>query len=376
MQPFKRKIFYLGGYDPRGSRYYHDLLAQQVAAHNAAGAAPEGLLHLSARRRIGRNMGWDINTPQLYAQTEFLVWDDLVRGDWSRSPIRLAGQAIGAYRHMLRGLDWDLAARTPRGSRIAVFFPGVAYLLLPVLLPLILCGLLALALPWWAALVGGLALGWGITFAALRWISALWLLRFVVFNDALAREMVSPAYQERLGQAAARIQQAFTEEWDEVLLVTHSNGSILAVPLMARLLELCGGAIPPHFALVTLGNCMQLLACRKDAAWFGQLLDRLGQGHFRWLDIGSPTDGACAPLVPPCLGRAVESPAGLTQISPRWFCYCDAATYQARRRDKYTTHFDYLRRLDRPSALDFLGLTASARPLNASIAAFEAEQHG
>jgi hypothetical protein len=243
-------------------------------------------------------------------------------------------------------------------------------------LPLMLFGLLALALPWWAALVGGLALGWGITFAALRWISALWLLRFVVFNDALAREVVSPAYQDRLGKAAERIQQAFTEEWDEVLLVTHSNGSILAVPLMARLLDLCGGAIPPHFALVTLGNCMQLLACRKDAAWFGQLLDRLGQGQFRWLDIGSPTDGACAPLVPPCLGRAVEHPAGLTQISPRWFRYCDAATYQARRRDKYTTHFDYLRRLDRPSALDFLGLTASARPLDASIAAFEAEQHG
>jgi hypothetical protein len=46
-------------------------------------------------------------------------------------------------------------------------------------------------------------------------------------------------------------------------------------------------------------------------------------------------------------------------------------------RDKYLTHFDYLRRLDRPSPLDYLGLTASPRPLAASIAAFATErEHG
>jgi hypothetical protein len=42
----------------------------------------------------------------------------------------------------------------------------------------------------------------------------------------------------------------------------------------------------------------------------------------------------------------------------------------ARRKDKYLTHFDYLRRLDRPSPLDYLGLTCSGQPLAANIAAF------
>ena len=144
---------------------------------------------------------------------------------------------------------------------------------------------------------------------------------------------------------------------------------------MARLLDLFEGtgSLPPHFALVTLGSCTQLPACRRDALWFAALLDRLGVGGFRWLDIGSPTDGACAPLVAPCQGRKVTRPPGLVQVSPRWFRYCDPATYRAHLRDKYQTHFDYLRRLDRPSPLDFLGLTCAPHPLAQSIAAFEAE---
>lgn len=40
------------------------------------------------------------------------------------------------------------------------------------------------------------------------------------------------------------------------------------------------------------------------------------------------------------------------------------------------THFDYLRRLDHPSPLDYLGLVASLRPLAASVAEFEDQRHG
>ena len=99
----------------------------------------------------------------------------------------------------------------------------------------------------------------------------------------------------------------------------------------------------------------------------------VGQGDFRWLDIGSITDGACIAGIDPCVSCAQPRRARLFQTSPRWFKYCDPATYEARRRNKYETHFDYLRTFDRISPLDYIGLSAGARPLEESIAAFKAE---
>ena len=356
MPVFKRKVFYLGGFDPRGGRYYHALLAQQVAEHAARGGEPEGLLTLSARARAG----WALRDAagRVAVDYEFLAWDDLVRAAWLRSSARVMVRGACAYARMLWWMDWGLARRCPKGSWQAALMPGAGGI--AAVLVLVLLGL-----GWWlaAAAVGLAGLG------AVWLVPSLWLMRFVIFNDGLARDGLGADLEARLGVFAGRIEAALNEDWDEVLLVTHSNGAILAVPLVDRLAQK-----PEHFALVTLGSCIPFVGLRRDAGWFHAMLDRMG--GFLWLDIGSPTDGACAPLVPPCLGRAVERPEGLVQVSPRWFAYCDPAGYPARRRDKVQTHFDYLRRMDRASPLDYLGLLASARGLAQSIAAFEGERHG
>jgi hypothetical protein len=353
------------------------LLAEQVAAHNAACAAPDRLT-LTERRREGKNAAWALSDQagSLTTEFEYLVWDDLVRQHWISNPLAMLASAVEAYHYILRHRDRPLERMVPGGSRFTLYAPGLALILLPLLFALIGWGVLRLWLGDGAALALALAAGTGLSLFILKRMHSLWILRFVIFNDLLARRRVAPALWDRLDAFAARLDAALGEDWDEVLFVSHSNGAVLSVPVMARLLALRGGALPPHYAMATLGGCIQFLAARRDAVWFAQDLDSLGQGGFLWLDIGSLTDGACVPLVDPCLGRPVPRPAGLVQLSPRWFKYCDPAKYQARRRDKYLTHFDYLRRLDRPSALDYLGLTAAARPLAASIAAFEAEQNG
>lgn len=373
MTTFKRKVFYLGGFDPRGARFYHNLFAEQVAAHNSA--SPEAPLSVSGRSRQGQNVSWSATDEAGTVETrfEFLVWDDLVRRHWVKQPLSLLWQDIRTNWNMLRRLDRRLAMQWPRGSRFTLFYPGLTFIGVPVALMLVAWLVLR---PWLAGpFAAGLALvaGFGLAIHLLRKMHSIWLLRFVIFNDLLARRRTVPELDQRLEAFADAIATAFGEDWDEVLFVTHSNGSILAVPVMARLLDRHGGALPAHFALVTLGCCIQLLAARRDATWYRALLEPVSTGRFAWLDIGSKTDGACAPLVDPCQGMAVSRPAGLVQLSPRWFRYCDPATYRRRRRDKYNTHFDYLRRLDRASPLDYLGLTCAARPLAASIARFEAE---
>ena len=383
MGPFKRKVLHLGGFDPRGARFNHQLLGEQVAhANRLAEVQGDNLrLDLSPRRRDGsRDSAWDVTRSDDAGTTRFrfLAWDDIVRLHWPKGALTLVGRMITAYwRYLMQG-RWRETGSVPRGSKIALIFPGMilartalaaALLACLVLVPLFI----GLHWPWALAVLPALAVGIAVGLSRLERSNGLWLLRFVLFNDLLARGRTDPALAARLDEFAATISASLDEPWDEVLLVTHSNGSILAMPVMARLLELRGGELPGHFALVTLGGSIPLVGFRRDATAFHAHLDRVAAARFRWLDIGSITDGASIPLVDPCLTRPVGPPPGLVQFSPRWHRYCDPATYAARRADKYLTHFDYLRRLDKPSALDYIGLTCAPRPLAQTIAAFESE---
>jgi hypothetical protein len=382
MSPFKRKVLHLGGFDPRGARFYHQLLGEQITHANRLAAQQDDPLRLtlSPRRRQGGDTLWDVTRSDLAATTQFqfLAWDDLVRLHWPKGAVGLLLRMIPTYWRFLTLGKWREIMIVPRGSKIALITP--ALMVARVALPGALLVWLVLLWPlharlwlWPLTLLPILLAATLIAIPLVERAHGLWLLRFVIFNDLLARERTDPALDLRLDAFADTISASLDEEWDEVLLVTHSNGSILAMPILARLLALRGGELPDHFSLVTLGGSITLVGFRRDAHAFHAALDRVAGAQFRWLDLGSPTDGASIPLVNPCITRPVGPPPGLIQMSPRWHRYCDPATYQARRADKYLTHFDYLRRLDKPSALDFIGLTCAARPLAASIAAFGAE---
>ncbi len=371
---FKRKVFYIGGFDPRGARFYHGLLAQQIDAHNTRDGASNPLA-LSARTAAGPgDAAWTVTdaAATMTGAFHFLAWDDIVRRAWIRGGPRLLLATARAYARLLWQTDLSCLRRVPRGSRVALFLPALALLVLPLLAGLgaaLAASLLGQA--WLAPLV---ALPLAATLALLlgRRGHVGWLVQFIVFNDALAAGHGDPALASRLDRFAAAIDGALATDapWNEVLVVSHSNGAVLAAGVTARLLARHGGTLPPRLALVTLGASLPLLGARRDAREFAGTMATLAQGRFAWLDIGSPTDGAATPLVDPWLGLATQPPDGLVQLSPRWFAFCDATSYATRRKDKYLTHFDYLRRLDRPSPLDYLGLTCSDRPLAANIAAF------
>lgn len=388
MSIFKRKVLHLGGFDPRGARFNHQLLGEQVAhANDIAETRGEDLrLNLSPRRRAGQHDSvWEVTRGDGAGTTQFqfLAWDDVVRMNWPKGALTLVSRMLTAYwRYLVQG-RWRETGSVPRGSKIALIFPGM--ILARTALAITLVAWLALLpmflwlhWPWGLALIPALAVGVGLGLARVERSNGLWLLRFILFNDLLARGRTDAVLAARLAEFAATISASLDEDWDEVLLVTHSNGSILAMPVMARLLELRSeklgrSELPDHFSLVTLGGSIPLVGFRRDAVAFHVDLDRVAAAKFRWLDIGSITDGASIPLVNPCLTRPVGPPPGLIQLSPRWHRYCDPATYSARRADKYLTHFDYLRRLDKPSALDYIGLTCAPRPLTQSIVAFRHE---
>lgn len=369
MAGFKRKVFYVGGFDPRGVRFYHALAAEQVARYAALTGAPATV---STRRNAGpHRTDWTIADDAAGVTTEysFLRWDDIVRTAWIRNPLTLGVRAFRAYRAYLQHLDFETGKKFGKGPLVTLFYPPIVSLLFPLLLAALICGVAAIWLPGWIAALIGLVGGVLLAAPLLTRIHAPWLLRFFVFNSELGGGEADPAIEARLDAFADEIAGALDGAWDEILLLTHSNGSILAVPLMVRLLAR-RPTLPPHFALVTMGHCIPLVACRRDARRFHDQLRTLARADFHWVDIGSPPDGAAYHGVNPMAIVAPDPRPRMALLSPRFHLFYNPDTYHKGYANKYEVHFDYLRIGDRASPIDFPSLMTTARPIDASIAAF------
>src|SRR5215217_4959339 len=102
MPAFKRKIFYLSGFDPRGARFYHQLYAEQAEAFSATTGAR---IEIGKRRRAqSHSTAWTIEDKHAGSQTEyeFLGWDDVVRAHWVKNPLALLKRSVMAYWNFTR----------------------------------------------------------------------------------------------------------------------------------------------------------------------------------------------------------------------------------------------------------------------------------
>jgi hypothetical protein len=347
----KRNVFYVGGFDPRGARFYHGLYRKAADQYNTL--TGEGVV---VSRRD--NDGWSILNEKQGTQVEytFLQWDDLVRKAWIRNPAQLVWRSLIMYVDYLCHSQWPRIVKMAWPPLVTLFYPLLSMVLLPLLLSL----LFSFVLPWWLALP---AAG-GATLWLLVKLKVLWLMRFFVFNHrmALGKEKEIDA---RLDEFADVIVRSFENPADETLLVCHSNGSILAVPLLEKIAARTGGNFPSHFAVLTLGHCIPLLRDFSKADAFKQHLVRLAEKKFTWVDISFPPDGAAYAFENPFGG--MEHEADVTCKSPQFYKYYDEKRYKKMRRNKYQLHFAYLQTGDSCSPLDYVRLTTSPQPLVQSM---------
>ncbi len=372
MATFKRKVLYVGGFDPRGVRFYYALYKEAVGRFvERTGKTVD----VSNRRRVSPiRHDWTVTnaTDDVATDYSFLRWEDLVQRAWIRSPFALALAAVRTYAGLVRHIDVPLGKSVPKGPIITMFYPPLASVLLPLLLGLLPFLLALIWLPWWAALLIGAGVGIAIATPILKRAHTPWLLRFFIFNLGPDSNEADPAMAERLDRFADEIGAALDADYDEVLVVTHSNGSILAVPLMTRLLAVRGATMPAHFALVTFGQCIPLAIARKTATGFRDQLRALGDGDFRWVDIGSPPDGAAFHNVDTVSLVGGKGRPRLDMLSPRFHLFYDPETYHSGWSNKYDVHFDYLRVADRISPLDYPSITTAPHGIDASVTAFRA----
>lgn len=370
MEKFKRKVFYLGGFDPRGVRFYHQMYREQALVHERLSGE-----HLSVSgRRAGPASSalWTVENEAggVVTDYEFLRWEDLIGKVWIRNPMLLAWRSVATYLAHARFMQFRRMRKLRRGPVITILYPPILGLLIPLLIALVAGLALGLIVPGWLAALFGLGVGIAASGKPLAKLVVPWLLRFMYFNHRLAAAGPGAELDARIDAFAERIASQLDEPYEEILLVTHSNGTILGMTLMRRLLERRGGRVPDNFTLVTLGQVVPVVALRQDARWYHDDLRALATQDFRLVDISSPPDGAAYFNVHPFRLVSDDSHPHVELLSPRFHLFYTPENYHSGWGNKYQAHFDYLRVGDRLSPIDFIGLTASRRTIEQSIAQF------
>ena len=379
---FRRKVFYIPGYDPFPPRRYRELYRK----HSARQAGVSGYAISMEGHLQGDGFGWHVHTMMEGApaetEIEVLIWSDIVQ---TSRPATVRA----TYADMLRtiwvylstGALWQLAGLR-KGPVIAALYPVMMLLAQAVVAVLAAWAvwylILMLPLPVTvAAPVGGLV-ALLLAIRLLRWFKqhdgrffAYYLMHDFAFS-ASDKGAYPATLEARLHDFRLRISASLETDVDEVLVVGHSSGAHLAVSTLSDLIRAQEvRADGPALSLLTLGHVVPMVTFLPHAERLRADLRYLSQREeLSWVDVSAPGDGCCFALCDPVAVSGVSTDrkrhplvfsAAFTQsLSP--------ARWRALRRRFFRLHFQYLCAFDRPKDYDYFRITAGPRTLGARYA--------
>ena len=373
----KRCVFYFCGFDGRGATHYHSLYRDEAAIQ----AQVSGLkLDVgNCQKTAAGNSFWDITVEAaegtVETRYEFLRLEDIVRQHWTRNWAVLVIDLIktiwvylisGAFWRMLK-LAWPLV--------LAITLPFVLLCALVVGTPLVAI-LVAWSSPstwvvWAVTLFSVIAVSswFGLAAKLEQDFKMTWMIRAYAFFIRLASNRV-PELNERLAQHAqtllTRIRSGLD---DEVLIVGHSLGTILAATALTEAIRRDPhlGHYGPNVALLTLGQVMPMLTSLPKAERFRDDLKYLSRAKgIHWIDFSAPPDGCCFALINPLLACGEDTLAVVDQpklLSPRFAEMFEPSEYAAVRKDKFRCHFQYLMSSKKVTLFDYFAITAADETL-------------
>ena len=382
----RRCVFYVSGFDPKGAGHYHALYKREAARQSQINGWQ---FDVGDRQRLdGGNAFWSIQASKaggdpVTTHFEFMRWDDVVRQNWPTNTWMLWRAVLTTTLFNIRhGSLWQMF-KLSWPPAVALFAPFVLLLVMllgvPVLaLVLGYLAMAAMAWPVWAGVVctvlSLLCLSMLGRYLESRY-SMYWLSRSYAFTARQALGQ-TPELEARLeAQAKRLVDRIRLQQDDEILLVAHSSGAIMAVSILARavgllkLQEQTGSALQAKVSFMSLGQCIPLLASLPQAKQFRAELSLLGQTDWiDWIDFSAPPDGCCFALNDPLAFTGQRPHKAPKLLSPRFAEMFEAAQYRALRKDKFRMHFQYLMASERAVDYDFYLITATDQTLSQRFA--------
>ncbi len=364
---FRRRVFYIPGYDPIHPRRYRELYRREGAAQ----AKISGYALDLKPKMVKGPYGWHV-TSDLggQADVEVLVWSDIVKGSMNPSIAATYLQLVRtAWAYVGSGALFRLM-RLRKGPMIAALYP-IGMLLAQL-------GMAMLA-GWGVGMLGALVhplVGWtaglGVVYGVLRTfrrydnrLFAYYLMHDFAYS-AQSEGAIPPELEARMVVFGQAVAEALCGDYDEVLVVGHSSGAHLAVSILADLIR---GGLPevrPALGFLSLGQVMPMVSFLPRATRLRADLHYLAaRDEVTWVDVTAPGDGCAFALCDPVAVTGV-SPAG-----KKWPLVVSAAftrtlspeRWRELRWKFFRLHFQYLCAFDRPGHYDYFQITAGPMTL-------------
>lgn len=373
---FRRKVFYIPGYDPIHPRRYRELYRSEGRDQAKISSYSLDLTPKKGKGPYGWNVTGQIDGQSCDADFEVLVWSDIVKTSMAQGIAATYLQLIRtAWVYIGSGALFRLM-RLRKGPMIAALYPIFALLAQLAVAVLVGWGLGILAAMLHPLL--GWLLGIGLTIAILRGfrrydnkIFAYYLMHDYAYS-AQSKGANPPELEARMFEFGKSIRAALDGGYDEVLVVGHSSGAHLAVSILADLIR---AGLPAHhgaLSFLSLGQVVPMVSFLPEAKRLRADLHYLSvRCELTWVDVTAPGDG-CA--------FALCDPVAVTGVAPqdqRWPLVISAAFTQtlspARWKELrwrfFRLHFQYLCAFDQPGFYDYFRITAGGQTLASRFAA-------
>jgi hypothetical protein len=369
--PLDRQVFYFAGFSRKGPQHHHQQFQEN------AGSRPSQVgetvtvsdMVISSALVASWETEWrEASASACRTHVSVMRWEDVVRAEWPEGWLAMLRTYPKAYGAAIRD---GMLGRLFKGA------PAYAWLLL---LPLsvsfwtLVCAIgWAVLLGHWLTSPGGgsapalavaLALiaptlfGWVVVWRILEVLwQTEWLVRLCAFNHVLASGG-SPLWEKRVGEMAdALIAAAQSGQCKEIILLSHSMGSVLACSMLAEAQRRAPWLAErgPRIGMLTLGQCNPLQAWFNAASRFRSDLACVARmPGLVWLDVVSPIDWAGFSNTPPWMG-AVAGRA--LSMSPRFHAILQSPTFRRLRRRRIDLHMHYLEAPELAGGYDLVTLT-------------------
>jgi predicted alpha/beta-hydrolase family hydrolase len=370
----QRCIFFCSGFDPRGARHYYDLFTAELAKADALSVssdqAPPGPTYTVSKRRQTQphTTQWGVDThhcdqaPDTHTDFQFLGWDDIARKHWPTGRFKhWLGYLQVSHRYLLSGFFQKSLKLSPSAAvcffslNIVMLITALACLLIGVLAYLIGSTLVTSTASQTLLAMGAAGGCWLVWHLAHRFETSRkldWIMRSYAFTARQAHEE-TPELDQRLDQFARQIVERLQQNLDdEIIIVGHSSGAMMAASALARAIALYPKLFqqPAKIGLLTLGQCIPMLGLLPYATKFRAELTVLStQSDLLWVDLSSATDPICFSKVNPFDACGIDQTAEgqgarLCLLSPPFYLLPNISAATIKRAAVSNVHVQYLRR--------------------------------
>lgn len=357
----KRLVFHIGGYDPymppevAYARFARELKRFEKTWSAKASVSP---LTIAADQAT-----WDITTTGAnwrVATSYWLVrWDDIIES-LARQPwwLRIIRGQLAWIDFAIAGALWSYLRIN---WRYALFF----------IFPFAICDAFAL-IAWfvgvllaevsgslWIGIAAGLLMCAALLKWPWRWLGLATLFDDWIFSSSYVRSS-HPILEQRLDVIARQIDAAARNSHaNEILLVGHSFGAVIAVDLLDRVLRLNPsiGENGPRVAFLSVGSSILKIGLHRGAKRFRASLQRvaLAPGIF-WAEYQTLTDVMNFYKTNPIseLGLTADGRPVVRHVRIRDML--DPESYRRIRRHLYRVHSQFVSGNERRTAYDYFML--------------------